>query len=226
MSKFVSANDNEAIQEQLYDHNCLCQGSVMFRRECRESVGLYDETLELSEDYDFWLRMTEITRVVKLPAVLYQYRDHDSSVTHRHYGQQLLRKAFGLDKALARRFGAEPPDTLVTMAARDYLEAAVHLNSSGDIAGLRQSLAGVLRRRPEWFESETIHIPSQPRRQANNWPGPYLPKSLLGWSAGAAWTVFWRASICAKYSWARRPATGPRPVCTLPPACAITRPGS
>ena len=159
VSKFVSGNDNEAIQEQLYDYNCLCQGSVMFRRECRESVGLYDETLELSEDYDFWLRMTEITRVVKLPAVLYQYRDHDGSVTHRHYGQQLLRKAIGLDKALVRRFGAEPPDKLVTLAARDYLEAAVHLNSGGDIAGLRQSLAGVLRHRPEWFASETIHIP-------------------------------------------------------------------
>ncbi len=159
VSKFVSGNDNAAIQAQLYDYNCLCQGSVMFRRECRESVGLYDEALELSEDYDFWLRMTEITRVVKLPAVLYQYREHDGSVTHRHYGQQLLRKAIGLDKALARRFGAQPPEKLVAMAARDYLEAAVHLNSGGDIAGLRQSLAGVLRRRPEWFESDTIHIP-------------------------------------------------------------------
>jgi hypothetical protein len=159
MPKFISGDDNSFIQETLYDYNCLCQGSVMFRRECREAVGLYDEALELSEDYDFWLRMAEITQIVKLPAQLYDYRLHTGSVTHLQYGKQMLRKALGLDKALARRFGARPPEKLTAFAARDYLEAAVHLSASADTDSLRLSLMGVLRHRPEWFEQETVHIP-------------------------------------------------------------------
>ena len=158
-ARFVSANDNQSIQETLYDYNCLCQGSVMFRRQAREAVGLYDEALELSEDYDFWLRMAEITQVVKLPAPLYLYRDHAGSVSHLQYGRQVLRKALGLEKALARRFGEAPPERLAFLAARDYLEAAVNLQGSTDTADLRRSLAGVLRHCPQWFESDAISIP-------------------------------------------------------------------
>ena len=157
--KFVSGDDNESIQETLYDYNCLCQGSVMFRRGCREVVGLYDEALELSEDYDFWLRMAETTQIVKLPAQLYLYRDHAGSVTHLKYGKQLLRKAIGLDRALARRFAHTPPERLVSLVARDYLEAAVHLQGGSDRIDLRQSLAGMLRHRPDWFETDAIYIP-------------------------------------------------------------------
>jgi hypothetical protein len=131
----------------------------MFRRACREAVGLYDETLELSEDYDFWLRLAEVTHLVKLPAELYLYRDHAGSVSHLKYGQQVLRKAIGLDKALTRRFGGTPPARLATFAARDYLEAALNLPSSGDTVELHQSLAGVLRHRPDWFVSDAVHIP-------------------------------------------------------------------
>ncbi len=157
--RFVSGNDNQSIQETLCDYNCLCQGSVMFRRVCREAVGLYDDRLELSEDYDFWLRMAEVTHMIKLPAQLYLYRDHGSSVSHLKYGQQVLRKALGLEKALVRRFGATPPDRLVSFAARDFLEAAVNLQDSGDTVDLRQSLAGILRHRPDWFASDSVHIP-------------------------------------------------------------------
>ena len=157
--RFVSGDDNQSIQETLYDYNCLCQGTVMFRRQAREAVGLYDEALELSEDYDFWLRMTEITQVVKLPAALYLYRDHASSVSHLQYGRQVLRKALSLEKALARRFGDAPPDWLVSLAARDFLEAAVNLQSNGDTVDLRRSLAGMLRYGPQWFESDTVSIP-------------------------------------------------------------------
>ena len=157
--RFVSGNDNQSIQETLYDYNCLCQGSVMFRRACREAVGLYDETLELSEDYDFWLRLAEVTQLVKLPTELYLYRDHPGSVSHLKYGQQVLHKAIGLDKALTRRFGGTPPARLAAFAARDYLEAAVNLRSSSDSVELRQGLAGVLRHRPDWFASDAVHIP-------------------------------------------------------------------
>jgi len=159
---FVSGNDNESIQGELYDSNCLCQGSVMFRRECREAIGLYDPALELSEDYDFWLRMTEITRVVKLPATLYQYRWHAASVSHQRYGQQLLRQALGLEKALARRCGPQPPERLARLLARDYLAAVEHLRLAGDLDGERQALVGVLRWQPAWYESDAVAIPIPP----------------------------------------------------------------
>lgn len=53
----------------------------MYRKEVQETLGGYDTSKFLVEDYDFWLRAYEQFRFYYLPEVLYSYRTHKGSLT-------------------------------------------------------------------------------------------------------------------------------------------------
>lgn len=58
--------------------------SAMVRRTCFDAVGLYDDTLESAEDYDWFLRavMVHGVRFYHVPVVLARYRKHRAQTTH------------------------------------------------------------------------------------------------------------------------------------------------
>lgn len=56
-------------------------GSAMFRREAFDRAGGYREEVVSGEDQNFFLRMTELGRVVTLPDVLYHFRYHTDNTT-------------------------------------------------------------------------------------------------------------------------------------------------
>jgi len=56
-------------------------GSAMFRREAFDRAGGYREEFVSGEDQNFFLRMTELGRVVTLPDVLYHFRYHTDNTT-------------------------------------------------------------------------------------------------------------------------------------------------
>lgn len=75
-----------AVREVFASHNnCFFHGSVMFRREVLEKIGLYREGFRASQDYDMWLRIAEIGKVANLPEALYQYRLHAGQMTFTSY---------------------------------------------------------------------------------------------------------------------------------------------
>jgi glycosyltransferase involved in cell wall biosynthesis len=121
---FSKETENAAIQRQLLFECRLCHGSLMIRRRCLDQVGAYDSELEPAEDYDLWLRLTEIAEVQLVAAPLYRYRYHTQSVSRTRLHQQLHHKALALDRALQRRYGAHPPLDVVAHNANDYLRAA------------------------------------------------------------------------------------------------------
>ena len=48
--------------------------TVTFRRECVEAVGVFDESLQATEDRDLWLRIAQRYTVSLVPKVIAQYR--------------------------------------------------------------------------------------------------------------------------------------------------------
>lgn len=60
----------------------------MYRREVYETVGDYDPSSRLVEDYDYWLRVAELHKMAMLRKRLYYYRQHKGSLTgvHGRYG--------------------------------------------------------------------------------------------------------------------------------------------
>ena len=73
--------DNTAIQALLLKgHTAISQPAAMLRREAVERVGGFDESLELSEDLDLYLKLGEIGELANLPQTLLSYRLHENSI--------------------------------------------------------------------------------------------------------------------------------------------------
>jgi glycosyltransferase involved in cell wall biosynthesis len=62
--------DDAALRRALIRANPFVHSSVMARRELLARVGGYDETLDVAQDYDLWMRLASHTRLANLDAVL------------------------------------------------------------------------------------------------------------------------------------------------------------
>lgn len=66
--------EHAAIRRALIRHNPFVHSSVMMRRAALEGAELYDEHLEVAQDYDLWIRMSRVTRLANLPDPLVRRR--------------------------------------------------------------------------------------------------------------------------------------------------------
>ncbi len=76
--------------------------TITFRRKCVDAVGLFDESLKITEDRDLWLRIAQRYEVAFIPKVLAFYRSSPGSLTtdpKRMLEAQLkfIRKHYGED---------------------------------------------------------------------------------------------------------------------------------
>ncbi len=126
MDSLSFPTEDAEIQAALPDLMCFCGPTVLTRRECLQTAGLYfDERLSGSEDYDFCLRLAEVTKMANLARPLYAYRQHGGSVSHVQRYPQMVRKAMALEAAMQRRYGAHPDARFLALLGRDFLRAAV-----------------------------------------------------------------------------------------------------
>lgn len=81
--------------------------TVMMRRTLIEEIGLFDESLRLGQDYDYWLRASRVTPIHRLKRPFALYRQHTASATARgattNYGAIVVEQA-------VKRWGLTGPD--------------------------------------------------------------------------------------------------------------------
>ena len=53
----------------------------LYRRDCMERVGQYDPAFIYGEDWEYWIRISQYYRMKHIPAALYCYRLHKTSMT-------------------------------------------------------------------------------------------------------------------------------------------------
>jgi glycosyltransferase involved in cell wall biosynthesis len=53
----------------------------LYRRECMERVGGYDPNFIYSEDWEYWIRVSQHYHMKRVPQALYRYRLHNTSMT-------------------------------------------------------------------------------------------------------------------------------------------------
>lgn len=105
--------DERELKEKLLIGNQFGHGSVMFRRECIEKVGLYREEFKSSQDYDLWLRISEVYGVANIPEPLYKWRFTVKSISVAKKAQQDKYALFAIELAKERRqFGKDRLQTL------------------------------------------------------------------------------------------------------------------
>jgi glycosyltransferase involved in cell wall biosynthesis len=126
----------EQLEALLVRTNPFLHSSVMMRNAVVRKVGYYRPAFEGAEDYDLWLRMSEVTKIANLPECLLRYRLHPSSVTHRASVRQMFSARLAQRAAQSRRINAHdrtselttPPD----WGATESLKSPMY----GDLARL------------------------------------------------------------------------------------------
>lgn len=71
----------------LTSKNCVAQQSTFINRKALEEVGLLDETLNMSMDFDLWIRIGSSYPVKFTPVIWSQMRDWGNAKTTLLYGQ-------------------------------------------------------------------------------------------------------------------------------------------
>jgi len=106
---------HEKLIEILTRGNPFIHSTIMLRTEIARRLGGYRAAFEAAEDYDLWLRMSEVTQLANVAEPLVYYRRHSASVT----GQNAIRQSFSVRLAqraaqLRRRTGCDPATDLAT----------------------------------------------------------------------------------------------------------------
>ena len=103
----------EKIRERMLIYNAMVHGAVMVRKSVLLSVGGYDEKYTCSQDYDLWLRLSEIASLRNIDEILYCLRRRSDSISTSSSNEQALRAQEALIQACKRR--NTPCITIVTV---------------------------------------------------------------------------------------------------------------
>jgi glycosyltransferase involved in cell wall biosynthesis len=98
-------------------------GSVVFRAEAYRRTGGYRAEFRYAQDWDLWLRLTEVGRVAYVPDFLYCYRVGENSISAHRREQQLRLQQLARACAQARA-GGRPEKPHLEEAARISSEPA------------------------------------------------------------------------------------------------------
>jgi glycosyltransferase involved in cell wall biosynthesis len=99
----------DAIDSELLHRSCVCHPAVMARTAVLRSLGGYRRNVQYAEDYDLWLRMSEVGRIANLPDVLLSHRVHPSKTSERQFIAQELAVLAARGAARQRRRGRADP---------------------------------------------------------------------------------------------------------------------
>ena len=81
---------NHLLWERSLKHCLICPSSVLIHRSIFETVGLFDESLTVCEDYDFWLRL--------LLEEEFGLVDEKLVIKHGGHEDQLSTTTWGMDR--------------------------------------------------------------------------------------------------------------------------------
>ena len=70
----------------------IAPSATLINQKIFDKVGLFDETLEVCEDYDLWLRIAVHYKIVLIDTkLLIKYAGHDDQLSYKHWGMDRFR---------------------------------------------------------------------------------------------------------------------------------------
>ena len=116
--------DHEGFLDALNGKPLLCHPSAMMRTELVRAAGGYRGQYAHCEDYDLWLRLSEMTKLCSLPERLLQYRYSEAQVSNKHIMPQSVGAAVAWWAHLERLAGRpDPTDGLAALPSLDGIDA-------------------------------------------------------------------------------------------------------
>jgi glycosyltransferase involved in cell wall biosynthesis len=96
--------------------NPFIHSTVMLRADLARQLGGYRAAFEAAEDYDLWLRMSEVTLVANVAEPLIYYRRHSANVTARQATRQSFSARLAQRAARIRRLTSRDPASKLATA--------------------------------------------------------------------------------------------------------------
>jgi len=94
--------EDATLRKKLKVSNCFAHGSIMMSKKSVQEVGGYDEKYIFSQDYDLWLRMSEIGKVANIREPLYCWRVTRSCISVERRKEQKYYANLALSEARNR----------------------------------------------------------------------------------------------------------------------------
>lgn len=99
----------EIVSGLLKNQHVMCNGTTLFRRETFDQTGGYWK-YNIAEDWDMFLRLSDLGKLANLPDLLLTYRLHCGSINGRRIVEAQLYNEYAAYLCLCRRAGkSEPP---------------------------------------------------------------------------------------------------------------------
>ena len=97
----------------LYYGSSFCHGTFMFSKALYQQIGGYAPKYQIAYDYDLLMRFQGITKIKKIPEVLYHYRLHPDSLSN-HNLLKTNRESLEISiKAIIETTKTDPRDFLI-----------------------------------------------------------------------------------------------------------------
>ncbi len=88
--KFSKSSEN--LYERSLSHCIIAPSSVMIQKKIFDKMGGFDESLEVCEDYDLWLRILKCHQIGLInEKLIVKYAGHDDQLSMKHWGMDRFR---------------------------------------------------------------------------------------------------------------------------------------
>ena len=138
------------------ENRCLPGPGVVFRRDAAMEIGGRRKNWKFVGDYDFWLRLSRLGRIERLPGVLAQWRNSTDSTSVSQRGSLMARERISvIDNFILEN---NLPPTLQTLAVSNSYILAARLVFFEKSIPARRYLAKAFYVRRGWPSQAKIHI--------------------------------------------------------------------
>jgi glycosyltransferase involved in cell wall biosynthesis len=80
--------DHEHLIRNLYHGKAFPpHSSMMYRKDCVDAIGAFNVRFKRSQDYDLWLRLSEMGRLASVPQPVVKMRKHSSNISNTEGGK-------------------------------------------------------------------------------------------------------------------------------------------
>lgn len=138
---------DQIVADLLRNRHAMCNASIMFRSALLREAGPYWQ-FRVSEDWDMFLRMSELAELANLDEVLVDIRIHRGSVNGRRLRECMLMNLYAAEQSRRRRAGLPEISLHEFQAGRGLLTRAGFYLDCQALAHYRVAIADLLGGHP------------------------------------------------------------------------------
>jgi glycosyltransferase involved in cell wall biosynthesis len=120
----------EQTLKQLLTANFVGTSSVAMKRSLVEMVGRFDESIDNGDDFDYWLRASELTPFTFIDRPFHQYRIHEGSISFRG-AINAWNRIKVLEKTLSRPHTREITKLIKRRICNNYSALSISASKNG-----------------------------------------------------------------------------------------------